>query len=94
MKQPEDVVAARIDPNSGLLARPNQANGIIEYFRNKEVPAEDDPTPVYNASNDQQQLPTLAVFCQRITDIQSWATTSSLIIFKINRIGGLIDTSS
>lgn len=58
MKQPENVVAVRIDPNSGLLARPNQANGIIEYFRNKEVPAEEDPTPVYNASNDQQQLPT------------------------------------
>ncbi|AWN75748.1 TPA: penicillin-binding protein 1A [Legionella anisa] len=57
MRQPEDVVAVRIDPNSGLLARPNQANGIIEYFRNKEVPAEEDPTPVFNASNDPQQLP-------------------------------------
>lgn len=51
MKQPENVVAVRIDPSSGLLARPNQANGIIEYFRNKEVPAEEDPTPIYNASN-------------------------------------------
>jgi penicillin-binding protein 1A len=57
MKQPENVVAVRIDPNSGLLAKPNQANGIIEYFRNKEVPSEEDPTPVYNASNDQGQLP-------------------------------------
>ncbi|MGL5741540.1 MAG: penicillin-binding protein 1A [Legionella sp.] len=57
LKQPENVVAVRIDPNSGLLARPNQANGVIEYFRNKEVPAEEDPTPVYNTSNDQQPLP-------------------------------------
>ncbi|WP_415072527.1 penicillin-binding protein 1A [Legionella sp.] len=57
MKQPENVVAVRIDPSSGLLAKPNQENGIIEYFREKEVPAEEDPTPVYNASNDQGQIP-------------------------------------
>lgn len=57
MKQPGNVVAVRIDPSSGLLARPDQANGIIEYFRDKEVPAEEDPTPVYNASNEQGQLP-------------------------------------
>ncbi|KTD45177.1 penicillin-binding protein 1A [Legionella quateirensis] len=51
LKQPENVVAVRIDPVSGLLAKPNQDNGIIEYFRDKEVPAEEDPTPVYNANN-------------------------------------------
>ncbi|WP_133135798.1 penicillin-binding protein 1A [Legionella rowbothamii] len=56
MKQPEDVVAVRIDPSSGLLARPNQPNGIIEYFRQKEIPAEEDPALVYNASNDQGQM--------------------------------------
>ncbi|WP_058535714.1 penicillin-binding protein 1A [Legionella saoudiensis] len=56
MKQPEDVVAVRIDPSSGLLARPNQPNGIIEFFRQKEIPAEEDPTPIYNASNDQGQM--------------------------------------
>ncbi|USQ13308.1 penicillin-binding protein 1A [Legionella lytica] len=56
MKQPEDVVAVRIDPSSGLLARPNQPNGIIEYFRQKEIPAEEDPTLMYNASNDQGQM--------------------------------------
>lgn len=55
MKQPENVVSVRIDPHSGLLAQPNQANGIIEYFRNKEVPAEEDATPLYNASNNSQQ---------------------------------------
>lgn len=59
LKQPENVVTVRIDPSSGLLARPNQANGIIEYFRDKEVPAEEDPTPMYNASTDQGQLPTV-----------------------------------
>lgn len=56
MKQPDNVVAVRIDPVSGLLAKPNQENGIIEYFRNKEVPAEQEqPAPIYNAANDGQQ---------------------------------------
>ncbi len=57
IKQPDNVVAVRIDPVSGLLAKPNQENGIIEYFRDKEVPAEEDQTPIYNASNNQQQQP-------------------------------------
>ncbi|MFI4962469.1 MAG: penicillin-binding protein 1A [Legionellales bacterium] len=57
LKQPENVVALRIDPVSGLLARPDQPNGIIEYFRNKEIPAEQEatPTPFFNTSNDQPQ---------------------------------------
>jgi penicillin-binding protein 1A len=42
-KQPDNVVAVRIDPASGLLAKPNQANGIIEYFRDKDVPSEENP---------------------------------------------------
>ena len=42
IKQPENVVAVRIDPVTGLQARPNQANGIIEYFRQDEVPSADD----------------------------------------------------
>lgn len=57
VKQPSNVVAVRIDPISGLLAKPNQENGIMEFFRDKEIPAEEDPTPVYNASNNQQQQP-------------------------------------
>ncbi|MFA6303851.1 MAG: penicillin-binding transpeptidase domain-containing protein, partial [Legionella sp.] len=56
LKQPENVVAVRIDPVSGLQAGANQPNSIIEYFRTKEVPAQQDaaPGPIYNASNDQQ----------------------------------------
>ena len=57
IKQPDNGVAVRIDPISGLLAKPNQENGIIEYFRDKEVPAEEDQTPIYNASNNPQQQP-------------------------------------
>ncbi|HAT1866736.1 TPA: penicillin-binding protein 1A [Legionella pneumophila] len=55
LKQPENVIAVRIDPVSGLLAKPNQENGIIEYFRQNEVPSEEDQGPVYNAHNDQQK---------------------------------------
>jgi penicillin-binding protein 1A len=54
MKQPDNVVAVRIDPISGLLAKTNQENGIVEYFRTQEVPAEEDPTPAFNASNDSE----------------------------------------
>ncbi|KTD82917.1 penicillin-binding protein 1A [Legionella waltersii] len=45
LRQPENIVAVRIDPSSGLLAQPNQTNAIIELFRNNEVPAEEDQTP-------------------------------------------------
>ncbi|CZR33231.1 Penicillin-binding protein 1A [Legionella pneumophila] len=55
LKQPENVIAVRIDPVSGLLAKPNQENGIIEYFRQNEVPSEEDQGPVYNAHNDKQE---------------------------------------
>lgn len=52
MQQPENIVSARIDPVSGLLAKPEQTNGILEYFRTNEVPAEEDPTPVFQSNNN------------------------------------------
>ncbi len=45
MPQPENVVAVRIDPHSGLLAQANQPNAIIEYFREEEIPLTDDSEP-------------------------------------------------
>lgn len=57
LAQPDNVVAVRIDPNSGLLAKPNQDNGIIEYFRDNEVPKEEDPNPVFSSSADPQDQP-------------------------------------
>lgn len=39
---PENVVAVRIDPTSGLLAKNNQANAILEYFREQEIPQAED----------------------------------------------------
>lgn len=44
IKQPDNVVAVRIDPTTGLLAQSNQSNAIIEYFRAEEVPGMDDST--------------------------------------------------
>jgi penicillin-binding protein 1A len=44
LPQPENVVAVRIDPDSGLLARPNQANAVTEYFREQDIPTADEST--------------------------------------------------
>lgn len=59
LKQPENILSVQIDPLSGLLAKPDQTNAITEYFRSKEVPAEQDNTmlPAYNdmASDNQQK---------------------------------------
>lgn len=40
LPQPKNVVAVRIDPQTGLLAMPNQSNSIIEYFREGDIPME------------------------------------------------------
>ncbi|KTD23726.1 penicillin-binding protein 1A [Legionella israelensis] len=53
LKQPDDVIAVRIDPKSGLLARPEQENAIIEYFREENVPAEENLSSA-NYKNPQQ----------------------------------------
>ncbi len=54
-KQPDNVVAVRIDSTSGLLASPNQPNAIVEYFRNNEVPDAEDTTPKYDYNADNQE---------------------------------------
>lgn len=40
MAQPEDVVSVRIDPQSGLLARPSQTDAEFELFTVETVPTE------------------------------------------------------
>ena len=56
VSQPEDVISVRIDPISGLLAKQNQANGIMEYFRKNEIPAEEDVAPVLQAQNTENDM--------------------------------------
>lgn len=41
LTKPENVVAVRIDPKTGLLANENQSNAIVEYFREQDVPTEE-----------------------------------------------------
>lgn len=38
LHQPANVIAVNIDPATGLLARMNQPNTIVEYFREQDVP--------------------------------------------------------
>lgn len=45
IKQPENVVAVRIDPVTGLQANTNQPNAILEYFRQNEIPSTQDTGP-------------------------------------------------
>ena len=55
MKQPENVLAVRINPTSGLLAPPNQTNAIVEYFRKEELPtAEDSGSTPSNTTTTQE----------------------------------------
>jgi penicillin-binding protein 1A len=61
LRQPDNVVAARIDPDTGLLASPEQTNAVFEVFREGTVPTEDAPNAPEDASappsnNDGAQL--------------------------------------
>jgi penicillin-binding protein 1A len=38
--KPSTLVEVKIDPETGLLARPTQANAVIEYFKQGDVPTE------------------------------------------------------
>ena len=40
-KQPEGIVSVKIDPTTGLLAKPGQSNAIFELFREEHVPKEE-----------------------------------------------------
>lgn len=41
LKQPENVIAVPIDPSTGLLAKPNQSDAILEYFKEDQVPSQE-----------------------------------------------------
>lgn len=54
LAQPENVVAVRIDPASGLLAKNNQTNAIVEFFREQDVPgAEESSSSSYYGGNEE-----------------------------------------
>ncbi len=43
LKQPEGIVTVKIDPNTGLLAKPGQKNAIFETFRTSFAPTQISP---------------------------------------------------
>lgn len=45
LAQPKNIVALPIDPITGLLLRNNQNNSVIEYFREQDLPAEEESVP-------------------------------------------------
>ncbi|MCP0914482.1 MULTISPECIES: penicillin-binding protein 1A [Legionella] len=53
LKQPDNVVAVRIDPTTGLLAPSNQANAIIEYFREEEIPGIEEGSSTTTSSEEE-----------------------------------------
>lgn len=44
-KPPKGVLSAKIDPQSGLLAYPNQQNALTEFFTSDNIPTERAPDP-------------------------------------------------
>lgn len=50
-QQPDGIVSVKIDPNTGLLARPDQKDSIYELFSKQTVPTEVAPV----VSNDSQE---------------------------------------
>lgn len=42
MPQPANIIAVRIDPITGLLAKDNQVNSVVEFFRAQDVPTEEE----------------------------------------------------
>lgn len=61
LTQPHNVVAMRIDPTTGLLAKNNQSNAIIEYFREQDIPGTEESsssTSVYSDPRMTTENPT------------------------------------
>lgn len=52
LKQPDNVISVRIDPDTGNLAQPGQSNAIFEYFRSDNAPSEgfNQPQSPYGSS--------------------------------------------
>jgi penicillin-binding protein 1A len=56
--QPDGIVNVRIDPETGLLARPGQANAIFELFKQEQIPARDNTklgTAEQNNDDDEEE---------------------------------------
>ncbi|NQZ52700.1 MAG: penicillin-binding protein 1A [Piscirickettsiaceae bacterium] len=57
LKQPVDMITVRIDPKTGLLARPETEKAIYESFRKQYVPTELTPAASSGASDNETTTP-------------------------------------
>ncbi len=55
MAEPADIITARIDPKTGLLAYPGEKNAIFEIFRRKYAPTQITQKPVEQNTNTSEQ---------------------------------------
>lgn len=49
---PDNIVSVKINPKTGLLTDPNQANSVLEYFRKEEIPISHGNAVTHNEIND------------------------------------------
>ena len=59
---PEGIVTTRIDPTSGLLARPGQRDAIFEVFRTEYIPTETAGTDTQHNLDTSKQAPEVDLF--------------------------------
>nr|WP_305910274.1 PBP1A family penicillin-binding protein [Methylomarinum sp. Ch1-1]MDP4522135.1 PBP1A family penicillin-binding protein [Methylomarinum sp. Ch1-1] len=52
LEKPDGIGRAFINPQTGLLARPDSETGIWEYFRHKNMPTQYSPAPISNEQGD------------------------------------------
>jgi penicillin-binding protein 1A len=57
LKQPVDMITVRIDPKTGLLARPETEKAIYESFRKQYVPTELTPAASSVSSDNETTTP-------------------------------------
>jgi len=65
--QPDGIVNVRIDPETGLLAQPGQANAIFELFKQEQIPVRDNSkqgmteqsNPYSRDNDDEESAPSL-----------------------------------
>lgn len=50
-ERPQNIVSLRINPISGLLLKNDQANAIVEYFREQDLPPEEESVPTDTTSS-------------------------------------------
>lgn len=62
LEQPVDMVTVRIDPETGLLARPGATDAIYETFREDHVPTQMAPVPGTGYAGDNGSAPVIELF--------------------------------